>query len=106
MGGSVRPKRNWNFQRGGGGGGLLEIISSVGEVMDIFWNYTMSCILNVCETKANTNIYCFQQPSENYFKFDNVLFLPCLGRQQNVEEWRRYVRPRQRGTGSLLVLLD
>ena len=39
VGGSVRPKNlkkcmklNWNFQRGEGGGGVLEKIPSVGEV--------------------------------------------------------------------------
>ena len=47
-GGSVRPKNlkkciklNWNFQRGGGGGGLRKNPFRGGG-MDIFWNYTIS----------------------------------------------------------------
>ena len=46
-GGSVRPKNlkkcmkpNWNFQTGGGGGGLRKNPFRGGD-MDIFWNYTM-----------------------------------------------------------------
>ena len=33
-------KLNWNFQRGGGGGGLRKNPFR-GRGMDIFWNYTM-----------------------------------------------------------------
>ena len=34
-------KLNWNFQRGGGGGGVLEKNLFRGGGMDIFWNYTI-----------------------------------------------------------------
>ena len=55
VGGSVRPKNlkkcmklNWNFQRGEGGGGGLRKNPFRGGGMDIFWNYTISVLVDQC----------------------------------------------------------
>ena len=59
VGGSVRPKNlkkcmklNWNFLRGGRGGGLRKNLFRGGG-MDIFWNYTMIEITNKYKYKAD-----------------------------------------------------
>ena len=69
IGGSVRSKYlmkcmklNWNFQRGGE---VLEKITSMGKIMDVFWNYEFSLTFRI-----TTQLSTYSQP---FTQFERIL---------------------------------
>ena len=77
VGGSVRPKNlkkcmklNWNLHRGGGGGGVLEKIPSVGEVW-IFSGITQLDIITTKELGHQVTFLCILSTVNTYLQHNN-----------------------------------
>ena len=54
-------KLNWNFQRGGGGGGHRANPFCEGVYMDIFWNHTIDKMKEVFVNKSEFSTMCISE---------------------------------------------